>query len=148
MDADLIKINLDATTNNDVIKALGELMKKKEYVKDSYVDAVLNREATLPTGLNIGGTCVAIPHTDPVHVNAPAIAVGLLNTPVKFHSMIAPDQELDVRVVFLLAVKDPKEQVELLTKLMALFQNVETLQKIEMANEREEIAKIMEKAIS
>lgn len=143
----MIKINLNAATDKEVIKELGGLMKKKNYVKPGYVEAVLKREEKLPTGLNIGGTCVAIPHTDPIHVNDAAVAVGLLDTPVKFRSMIAPEQELEVRVVFLLAVKDPKRQVELLTKLMALFQNVEVLKQIEMAEKRETVARIMEKAI-
>lgn len=148
MDADLIKINLDVNTNKEVIKTLGNLMQQKDYVKSGYIEAVLKREASLPTGLDIGGICVAIPHTDPVHVNEPAIAVGLLNKPVKFHCMIAPDQELDVKVVFLLAVKNPEKQVELLKKLMALFQNVNILRQIENADKSETVAQIMEEAIS
>ncbi|MDQ0203583.1 PTS system galactitol-specific IIA component [Pectinatus haikarae] len=145
---DLIKINLDSVTDKEVIKELGSLMKKKNYVKQSYIDAVLHREESLPTGLNIGDTCVAIPHTDPIHVNMPAIAVGCLKNPVKFRSMIDPERKLDVRVVFLLAVKDPKKQVELLTKLMDLFKNVEILKEIETADKTESIAQIMDKAIS
>ncbi len=148
MDLDLIKINLDAATNKDAIKELGELMRKKDYVKQDYIEAVLKREETLPTGLNIGEMCVAIPHTDPIHVNAAAVAVGRLNMPVKFHSMIDPSKELDVKVVFLLAVKDPQKQVELLTKLMALFQNVDVLKQIEAADNKETIAGIMEKAVN
>lgn len=148
MDADLIKINLDVNTNKEVIKTLGNLMQQKDYVKSGYIEAVLKREASLPTGLDIGGICVAIPHTDPVHVNKPAIAVGLLNKPVKFHCMIAPDRELDVKVVFLLAVKNPEKQVELLKKLMALFQNVNILRQIENADKSETVAQIMEEAIS
>ncbi|WP_196592085.1 PTS sugar transporter subunit IIA [Pectinatus frisingensis] len=147
MDLDLIKIDLNLFTDRAVIKELGTLMEKKNYVKKSYVEAVLKREEKLPTGLNIGGTCVAIPHTDPVHVNDAAIAVARLNTPVKFHSMIDPIQELDVKLVFLLAVKNPKEQVDLLTKLMALFQNISVLKQIEIAANKETIAAIIDRVI-
>jgi len=147
MDTELIKIDLSVDSGEGVIKELGQLMTGKEYVKQGYIEAVLKREAILPTGLNIGGTCVAIPHTDPIYVNEAAIAVGRLCKPVKFHNMINPDEVLDVKVVFLLAVKNPQSQVELLKKLMALFQNIELLQQIEKAQKKETIAGIIEKAI-
>lgn len=148
MDADLIKINLIANTNRKVINELGQLMLGKNYVKKSYIDAVLKRESSLPTGLNIGNICVAIPHTDPVHVITPAIAVGILNTPVKFQSMISPDQSLLVKLVFMLAVKNPQKQVELLKKLMSLFKDIAILQQIEQAKDKKTIVEILEKAIS
>ena len=63
MDLDLIFMNVDAQNDSDIISLLGNKMLEKGYVKDTYVDAVIERESILPTGLDIGDLCVAIPHT-------------------------------------------------------------------------------------
>lgn len=59
-------------------------MFEKGYVKSTYIDAVLEREKTLPTGLDIGEMCVAIPHTDSKHVNESNVALAVLKNPVEF----------------------------------------------------------------
>ena len=84
MDLDLIKINLDVNDNEEVINELGTMLLKKGYVKDTYINAVIERERILPTGLDLGELGVAIPHTDSQHVNQANIAVGLLKNPIEF----------------------------------------------------------------
>lgn len=140
MDQDLIKMSLEAENEADVIAQLGAEMQKKGYVRESYIAAVMEREAKLPTGLDINGFSVAIPHTDPEHVNQAAFAVGILKNPVLFHCMAMPDVCTPVRLVFLLAIKDPEKQVALLQQLMAVFQDVELLQAILQAETKSEIA--------
>ena len=140
MDQDLIKMSLEAENEADVIAQLGAEMQKKGYVRESYIAAVMEREAKLPTGLDINGFSVAIPHTDPEHVNQAAFAVGILKNPVPFHCMVMPDVYTPVRLVFLLAIKDPEKQVALLQQLMAVFQDVELLQAILQAETKSEIA--------
>lgn len=140
MDQDLIKMSLEAENEADVIAQLGAEMQKKGYVRESYIAAVMEREAELPTGLDINGFSVAIPHTDPEHVNQAAFAVGILKNPVPFHCMAMPDVYTPVRLVFLLAIKDPEKQVALLQQLMAVFQDVELLQAILQAETKSEIA--------
>ncbi len=140
MDQDLIKMSLEAENEADVIAQLGAEMQKKGYVRESYIAAVMEREAKLPTGLDINGFSVAIPHTDPEHVNQGAFAVGILKNPVPFHCMAMPDVCTPVRLVFLLAIKDPEKQVVLLQQLMAVFQDVELLQAILQAETKSEIA--------
>lgn len=69
-------------------------MFEKGYVKSTYIDAVLEREKTLPTGLDIGEMCVAIPHTDSKHVNESNVALAVLKNPVEFRNMIDPSKKL------------------------------------------------------
>lgn len=144
MDQDLIEMELEAADAADAINRLGAALLEKGYVQESYIDAVLEREAKLPTGLDINGFSVAIPHTDPEHVNRAAFAVGVLKNPVRFHCMAAPEEETQVRLVFLLAIKDPDKQVELLQKLMAVFQDAALLKAIQQASTKGEIAKRLE----
>lgn len=60
MNSDLIALNLEVKNKEEVIQELGKRMFEKGYVKSTYIDAVLEREKTLPTGLDIGEMCVAI----------------------------------------------------------------------------------------
>lgn len=119
-------------------------MFEKGYVKSTYIDAVLEREKTLPTGLDIGEMCVAIPHTDSKHVNESNVALAVLKNPVEFRNMIDPSKKVEVMVVFLLAINDPDSQVTLLSKLMSVFQNVELLKQIKGSSSTEEVTKLLE----
>lgn len=43
-------------------------LKMLEYVEDSFESAIMTREMSFPTGLELGHINIAIPHTDPQHV--------------------------------------------------------------------------------
>jgi len=143
IDLDLVLLDMQARTWRDVIGKLGKLMLDKNDVKDSYIDAVIAREEELPTGLNIGNFYVAIPHTDSNHVNKSSIAIATLKSPVEFSEMINPAEKIKVELVFLLAVKDPKQQVTLLKSLMSVFQNKQLLINLKNAKEKSEVAMIL-----
>jgi len=143
IDLDLVLLDMQARTWRDVIGKLGKLMLDKNDVKDSYIDAVIAREEELPTGLNIGDFYVAIPHTDSNHVNKSSIAIATLKSPVEFSEMINPAGKINVELVFLLAVKDPKQQVTLLKSLMSVFQNKKLLINLKNAKEKSEVAVIL-----
>ncbi|SIQ69141.1 MULTISPECIES: PTS sugar transporter subunit IIA [Acidiphilium] len=121
---------LAAVSQSDVITALGRKLEMIGKVHGSYVGAVLSREGTMPTGLPLDAIHVAIPHTDPIHVISPAVAVATLNTPVTFASMEDPDEWLPVRVVFLLALNDKHRQLAMLQQIAALIQDGPRLTRI------------------
>lgn len=143
MNLDLIALNLEVKDKEEVIKELGKRMRKNGYVKDTYIDAVLEREKTLPTGLDIGEICVAIPHTDSKYVNESNVALAVLRNPVEFSNMIDPSKKVEVGVVFLLAINNPDSQVSLLGKLMSVFQNVDLLKQIRNSSTKDEVVKLL-----
>jgi PTS system galactitol-specific IIA component len=134
---------LQAENWQEVIIALGNLLSEHGFVKDSYVPAVLVREKIYPTGLPLGAINVAIPHTDTGHVNHPAIAMATLAKPVLFGNMGEPGGELEVRVVFLLAMKDPRAQLGILQNLVAIFQDDDVLNWLSRAEKADEIEAIL-----
>lgn len=148
LDRDLIQIGVEVENQNEVIEMLGSLMEEKQIVKPSYVQAVLDREKIYPTGLPTKGISVAIPHTDSSHVKKSAIGLAVLNRPVGF-SLMGGDgnEQIKAQIVFLLAISDSKAQIDLLKKLMRLFQNDEVLSKIAAANEVEDIYEYLEDAL-
>jgi len=119
---DLIVVGLDAKDKDEAVRHLAGLMLAKGCVKESYADAVLTREKSFPTGLPTMDVHVAIPHTDVVHCNQPAIAVGILNHPIEFYEMATLDVLVHPEIIFLLSIVKPKDQVVWLSRLVTLFQ--------------------------
>ncbi|WP_422446620.1 PTS sugar transporter subunit IIA [Thermoanaerobacterium sp. DL9XJH110] len=142
LDLDLIELNMEAETAGDVIKRLAGKMVSKGYVKESFPDAVLEREKNFPTGLPAEGVGVAIPHTDAAHVIRSCISIATLKKPVIFKMMGMPERPLEVCLVMLLAIADPDGQLQVLKQLMEIFQNKNTLLKLASAATPKQVAEI------
>jgi len=128
LDPSAIVLNYPAADAQEVIRHLSAKLLEAGYVRDSFADAALAREAELPTGLVLGGdTNAAIPHTDVEHVLKPAVALATLSRPVIFRHMIDPDEEVPVQLVFLLALEQPKTQVAMLQEVAGVLQNAQLI---------------------
>ena len=77
-----LAVKVSGDTDEDVLRATAAELFAEGYVKESYSDAIIEREKKYPTGLPTGEICVAIPHTDPEHVNDAAICLSILEKPV------------------------------------------------------------------
>ena len=74
----LMILGMEADSCEDIFEQLGGVLTSEGYTKDSYVEALAAREKEYPTGLDIDGIGVAIPHTAVTHVNKAATAVAVL----------------------------------------------------------------------
>ncbi len=126
---ELIFIGLDVTTAEQAIRIMAEQMLIQGYVKESFIEAVLQREETFPTGMPTT-LPVSIPHTNVEHCLKPAISVGILKQPVEFRTMGEPTRSVPVQLVFLLSVVEPSVQVQMLHRLIDFFQQTEKLQEL------------------
>ncbi len=131
---DLIELGITETKKEDVIKILADKLKAKGYVKDGYYENVIKREETFPTGLPTV-IPVALCHTEAKYVNQSAMAVGTLVHPVEFHEMGTPERDIKAEIIFLLALKDPKDQISYLKTMVTVFKNKETLETIRDATD-------------
>jgi PTS system galactitol-specific IIA component len=127
IDESLTVVGLDGKDKGAVIECLANLLLKGEYVKESFLPNVLAREAIMPTGLQTKAGGVAIPHTDSEHVLRSGMAIGLLKSPVKFKNMANPSEEVDVHLVFLLAIAEKHAVVQVLAQLAEMFLNPDVL---------------------
>ena len=64
LDKKLIHLQAEAGHANDIFDQLGTCFINEGYSRSDYVEALKQREAQFPTGLDINGFGVAIPHTD------------------------------------------------------------------------------------
>lgn len=139
----LIFPKLEASNSKEVFEKVGGKFIKEGYCKESYIDALVNRESEFPTGIDVDGFGIAIPHTDISHVNKAGIAIATLENPVKFIQMGTDDEEVEAKVIFMLAVDDPKKHLELLQNVLAVLQDKEVLNKLSNADKCNEIINIV-----
>jgi galactitol PTS system EIIA component len=118
-----IVLQLEAASSEQVIRVLGDKLRQLNLVKEGFVEATLRREADMPTGLPLGGDInAAIPHVDIEYVNSSALALATLASPVVFQNMVEPDEDVPVRLVIMLALDQPKSQIEMLQQVSAVLQ--------------------------
>lgn len=79
-------------------------------VKESWLSAMRKREAEYPTGIELEGYSIAIPHCDSEHANQPAIYIIRLPDAIPVNRA-DEDGILWVRLVVNLIVTDPADQL-------------------------------------
>lgn len=136
---DLIFLDFEAEDKVDLITKMASFIEEKGYVKETFKDAILNREEVFPTGLRGENLTIAIPHTNAEHVNEPGIFFTRLKNTVKFKEMGIGADDVDVKLVFMLLIKEPKEQVGMLSNLMAIFGQPENIEVLTNSKDKEEI---------
>ena len=123
----LIAFDLQANNARDVTDLLAGRMHAQGLVSAEYGAQTWAREMIHPTGLPTKPFCIAFPHADADGVSRSALGVAVLHEPVKFQNMADPEESLDVMLVFMLANRDPEEQIQTLRNLAVLFGQPEKL---------------------
>ena len=138
----LIKLEMLETTKDDAIRALADGLYSLDYVRDGYVENVIKREKTFPTGLPTS-IPLAICHTEAQYVKQSALAIGTLVTPIAFQEMGTPASTVNAEIIFLLALNDPKQQVPWLKKMAAVFKDHAMLESIRDAKDPLKLVEIL-----
>ncbi len=128
----LIFTGMEAESPDDIFARMGGALIKSGKCRESYTEALKEREKVFPTGIMVQDTGVAIPHTDPEHVVDSAIAIAVLKNPVEFYHMgTNPSEGMKVPVTFviMLAIAG-RQHLEMLQKAIQLIQDQEVLQKL------------------
>lgn len=144
LDPEAILLGVEANDREEVIRLLAGRLERLGYVKPSFAEAVVERERKLPTGLPLGRQVnVAVPHTDPVHVLKPGVALATLAAPVDFANMEDAGEAVPVGVVFMLALNHKDRQIEMLQAVMAAIQAPETVERLIAAGSVAEICGLL-----
>ncbi|TCS81955.1 PTS sugar transporter subunit IIA [Pectinatus cerevisiiphilus] len=140
----IICLDVEANNNEEVMKKLGQMLIKNKYIDASYVQSVILREKSFPTGLALANTGIAIPHATPENnVFKNGMAAVRLKTPVQFNSMEDPEKKIDANLVFMLALSEVGEHLGILKRLFTMFQNEELVKKLQKSNDKETFFKVL-----
>lgn len=136
-DESVVLLDLEGRSKEEVLEQMADNMEEKGLVKDTFKSAIIAREVEYATGLPTSFVSVAIPHTDIEHVSKKAVSVAILKEAVPFGIMGDPEETTDVKIVFMLAMDEADSQLGLLTKLMQVFQDEDTLKFL--VNEKDKV---------
>lgn len=128
---DQVFLDYEATDRVDLINKLSSFLEKKHYVLPGYASQVLSREEEYPTGLPTKIMTVAIPHAiESNSVIIPSIVIARLKNPIEFYEMGSYENKVDVDLVMLLAVRGDKNQLVILQKLISIFSDEKSMEKL------------------
>lgn len=147
-DEKLVRLNVEVKDSEEVITVLYKGLKELNYVRESFLPSILEREKVFPTGLPLANMGVAIPHTDPEHVVSPMISVATLKDPVEFKMMGSMETPVSVEMVLMLAITEPSKQLLMLERLMDVFQNQAAMVELKNAQTAKEVVAILDRELN
>ena len=144
---------LQAKNQTDLFEQVASLLEERQIVTPTYRSALIEREKSFPTGLDmefLGKDLpnVAIPHTDIVHNLTENVVVVRLDQPVTFHNMIAPDKEVQVSLLFFIINNTSSSQTNILAQLMDFFTSNGNLEAISKLDSEDKLYQYITEAIS
>lgn len=148
VELDNIYLDVEASNYKEVLEILGSILYEKGYVKDTYTEALLEREEKSPTGLPVTPVSIAIPHTDPCHVIRPCVIILKMKHAVKFKEMANPDNYVEAVWIFGLVFSDGKKQLPLLASVISLAQDETAMNTLMCSEDQEGIYTVVKKFIS
>ncbi|GAB6099565.1 transcriptional regulator LicR [Halanaerocella petrolearia] len=129
---ELIFIDLDLSTKEEVIDFLSNKLLKEEKVKPEFIQSALDREEMTSTGV---GNKVAIPHGKEDYVLDSQIAIATLEQSIDWGTE-------KVEVVFMLALKNQESKV-FFNHFHRIIDNQEILKKLKETQSKKKIKEII-----
>ena len=136
----------DFKSRDDLYAYLADDLNAQDYVQDTFLSALKEREATFPTG--IIATCynIALPHVDAVHVKKNALIIAVLNHPINYVRMDKLDEQINVKVVFMLLIKDISVHTQAISSLAKLWFNQTFMNAVLSVKSKEELVALVKQA--
>ena len=139
MKESLIFRDLQVSDNKEALEILGNAMLQEGYVMEDFPVAVWQREQNFPTGLNVDGIGVAIPHTEAHHVKKEGIALAILKDTVEFGSMGDENCRIPVKIIIMFTVAGKEKHIDRLMQIVRLLQDRKFLTGILAAEDKKKI---------
>ena len=129
-DSEIAEFQVEVTDKEDAFKRLTEQLTEKNFITEDFLEHLNESDKDFPTGLAVTNMGVAIPHTDSEYVKRSQIAFMSLKNPITFFEMGTSDKPVEVQMIFMLALKEPHEQLEMLQKLISMIQQQEIMEQL------------------
>lgn len=127
---ELIFLEVESQNRPDLFRYLSEYLQGRGYVTQGFYDFLSRREDNYPTGLELEGYNVAIPHGDPEFIKKPFIAIIRLINPIQMHRMDDPTLSLPVSLLFVLGLDSGGNHLMVLKNILALIQEESFIEKL------------------
>ncbi|WP_303122450.1 PTS sugar transporter subunit IIA [Actinomyces sp.] len=140
---DLIRLNWEVDDRQEFFERIAAELLWAGYIRESFCEALVERERKYPTALPISPEAVAIPHSDVEHIIKPFIAPVRLTTPIAWREMGNDDVVHPVRFVFVLGFTQEDRHVEVLQILLQAFQDPCFMERLGRAQTPDEYYRVL-----
>ncbi|MTD40447.1 PTS sugar transporter subunit IIA [Erwinia sp. CPCC 100877] len=140
----LIDLQVSVQNEEELFEVIAKRLYEQGYVNDGYLAGIKARERVFPTGLITEYLNLALPHSDVEYIERPFIYIVRTIHPIRVRQM-GDNQEMEVRDVFFLGIKEPARQVGLLQELMILFQKAAFVAEFQATASKDEVFALMTK---
>ena len=113
--------SVDCEDQKSLFSFLNGQLLGRGMVRETFYNALTEREKNFPTGIVDDPFNIALPHVDSEHVKTNALIVCRLKNEVMFHRMDKVVDTIPVKMVFLLLIQNEKMHVEALMNLTNLW---------------------------
>lgn len=144
-DPNLFFWDLNGGSAEECLYFLGDALKKAGKARGDYTEAVLEREAVYPTGLQTPSIPIAIPHANPSNAIENAFAVAKLKQPVIFRHMADEEQEVSVELILMMCIAEPQIHAPLLRKILEVFSEQGMEKEIHACRNSEELYELLQR---
>lgn len=139
----LVTANLEVNSSDEFFSEVSKVALENGFVTDEFEINVKKREDNFPTGIQLEGYGIAIPHTDSEYVKEEFIYVTTFKKPIHFSSMEDANAKVEVSIAFLLGLRKAENQLEVLQQLMSIFQDREVIEKLTSAENDENLYEVL-----
>lgn len=129
-------------TKEDAITYMADYLQKKGYVNSQYAAATIEREHIYPTGLATMPIGVAVAHSQSENVIKQSVLLGITKKPIKFCKMEDDKCEIDVGIIFMLALKGENTHLNYLKNIVNFCKYEDKTQRLYSVTSQEEAYKI------
>ena len=144
IDEELIFYNVSLENQDQLFDWMANELEKKDYVTKDFRDAIKKREQEFPTGLQLNGLNVSIPHADAKYAKNRKLVIIKPENSITFKNML-DFEPIEVDIVFGLIVDDHKQHLEILQKVSQLLRKQEVIQEIKAVHSKSELLSLMQK---
>lgn len=134
-DEKLVILNDPSESEASLLESIGKRLYLEGYVKDTFADALKEREKNYPTGLRTIPYEIAIPHADEIHVLQEAIVIIRPKKGVEFREMATLDKYVNARFIFMLLLKKESRHAECLEILLEMAQDGAVMEGLEKSED-------------
>lgn len=135
----------NVSNSSELFNYINHDLLHSSYVSEQFLSEIIKREYQYPTGIETSSLGISLPHVDAEFVNKNALIICSLNPSVPFFRMDDINTEIDVKIAFILLIKDPHMHVDTISKLTQIWQKKELLEQIYHASNKDEIIMALKK---
>ncbi|KMY49736.1 PTS sugar transporter subunit IIA [Peribacillus loiseleuriae] len=112
----------------DVLSHVMKTLINENYAEKDFEEALLIREKEFPTGLQLDGYAVAIPHGGSQYVKQDFISMVTLKNPIFMNRMDNPEESLAIDILFIIGFGKSDTHLQCLKQLMGLIQDPKVIE--------------------